>query len=110
MLRASIDHAEDDMQARALREQQVEARRVVEALDSALKADGSLLTDDERRSIDAARGRLVAVGEGDDGEAIKRAIGELEKACEDFVARRMNTSIRKAMKGHAIDEYAIDDE
>ncbi len=110
MLRASIDHAEDDMQARALREQQVEARRVVEALDSALKADGDLLTEDERHSIDAARGRLVAVGEGDDGESIKRAIGELEKACEGFVARRMNTSIRKAMKGHAIDEYAIDDE
>ena len=110
MLRASMDHAEDDMQARTLREQQVEAERVVEALDSALQADGDLLNDNERQAIDDARDRLIAAGLGDDADTIKQAASDLEKACEDFVARRMNTSIRKAMKGHAIDEYAIDDE
>ncbi len=110
MLRASIEHAEEDMRARALREQQVEADRVIEALDAATTADGALLTDDERRSIAAARERLVAARGGNDADAIKQAISGLEKASEGFVARRMNTSIRKAMQGHAIDEYATEDD
>ena len=98
------------MAARALREEQVEADRVVEALDSAISVDGALLTDDERSAISAARGRLVAARGGDDADAIKTAIAGLENASEGFVARRMNTSIRKAMQGHAIDEYATEDD
>ncbi len=109
MLRSSMDHAEEDMLARTLREEQVEAERVVEALDSAIKADGDLLTDDEKKSIPDAREQLVTARAGDDPELIKKAIAEVEAACEDFVARRMNTSIRKAMKGHSIDEYATED-
>jgi molecular chaperone HscA len=109
MLRASIDHAEEDLQARSLREEQVEAKRVVEALDSAIDSDGELLSDDERQSIAGARNKLIEVANGDDGARIKRAISELEAVCEDFVARRMNASIRKAMKGHSVDEYAGDD-
>ena len=109
MLRASIDHAEEDMQARSLREEQVEAKRVIEALDAAVNADGELLTDDERPLISQAREKLVESAAGNDPEKIKKAIKELEAACEDFVARRMNTSIRDAMKGHSIDEYATED-
>jgi len=109
MLRSSMEHAEEDMQARTLREVQVEAERVVEALDSAIKADGELLTEDELKSISARRDQLVVAKAGDDPALIKQAISELEKACEDFVARRMNTSIRKAMKGHSIGEYATED-
>lgn len=109
MLRASIDHAEEDMRARDLREEQVEAQRVVEALDSAINADGELLSDEEKQSIAQARDKLIEAANGDDGETIKHAINELEAVCEDFVARRMNTSIRKAMKGHSIDEYAAED-
>jgi len=109
MLRSSMEHAEEDMQARTLREVQVEAERVVEALDSAIKADGELLTEDELKSISARRDQLVDAKAGDDPALIKQAISELEKACEDFVARRMNTSIRKAMKGHSIGEYATED-
>jgi molecular chaperone HscA len=109
MLRTSMDHAEEDMLARALREEQVEADRVVEALDSAIKADGELLREDELKSISARRARLVEARAGDDPALIKQAIAELETACEDFVARRMNTSIKKAMKGHSIGEYASED-
>jgi molecular chaperone HscA len=109
MLRSSMEHAEEDMQARTLREEQVEAERVVEALDSAIKADGDLLTDDERKLIAGARDKLVDAKAGNDPEMIKQAISELEAACEDFVARRMNTSIRKAMRGHSVDEYAAED-
>jgi len=110
MLRSSMDHAEEDMLARMLREQQVEAERVVEALDSAVKADGELLTEDEKKSISARRDQLVETRAGNDPELIKKAITELEAACEDFVARRMNTSIRKAMKGHSVGEYATEDD
>ena len=109
MLRSSMDHAEEDMLARTLREEQVEAERVVEALDSAIKADAELLTDDERILISEAREQLLAARAGDDPGLIKKAITELEAACENFVARRMNTSIRKAMKGHSVDEYATGD-
>ncbi|MBT8126494.1 MAG: Fe-S protein assembly chaperone HscA [Gammaproteobacteria bacterium] len=109
MLRASIDYAEEDMQARGLREEQVEAQRVVEALDSAINADGELLSDEEKQTIAQARDKLIEAANGDDGETIKHAINELEAVCEDFVARRMNTSIRNAMKGHSIDEYAAED-
>jgi molecular chaperone HscA len=109
MLRSSMDHAEEDMLARTLREEQVEAERVVEALDSAIKADAELLTDDEKIMISEAREQLLAAKAGDDPSLIKKAITELEAACENFVARRMNTSIRKAMKGHSVDEYATED-
>ena len=110
MLRASIEHAEDDMQARSLRERQVEAKRVVEALDSAIKADADLLTDGEGVAVAQARETLLAAATGDDVHSIEKAIKALEAACEGFVARRMNMSIREAIKGHSIDEYAAEDE
>lgn len=110
MLRASMEHAEEDMQTRMLREEQVEAERVIEALDSAIEADGHLLGEDERSAIMAAREQLLSAGAGDDPDTIKSAIKGLEAACEDFVARRMNTSIRKAMQGHSIDEYETEDD
>ncbi|MFV2004011.1 MAG: Fe-S protein assembly chaperone HscA [Gammaproteobacteria bacterium] len=107
MLRDSIEHAEDDMHARSLREQQVEAERVLEALDSALAVDGDeLLSDDEKSSIMAARQALVEVKTKSSIDAIKQAIKQVEATCEDYVARRMNSNIKRAMKGHSIEEYA----
>ena len=106
MLRASIEHAQEDMDARRLREQQVEAKRVIEALASALAADGEeLLTEQEREPIKAAFQRLVALSESDDHEAIKQAIEALEKSCEFYVERRMNANIQKAMAGHKVDDF-----
>jgi molecular chaperone HscA len=107
MLRDSMEYAEDDMKSRSLREQQVEAERVLEALDAALAADGDeLLSEQERDDIVAARNRLEAAKVVDNPVQIKTVIKLLEQVCEDFVARRMNTSIRRAMKGHAVTEYA----
>ena len=107
MLRDSIEHAEDDMHSRTLREQQVEADRVIEALDSAIVSDGDqLLSEDERTQINLARQVLLETKSGSDVDAIERAIKQLETACEAYVARRMNTNIKTAMQGHSIDEYA----
>ncbi|MBK1673783.1 Fe-S protein assembly chaperone HscA [Ectothiorhodospira shaposhnikovii] len=105
MLTDSRSHAAEDMQARRLREQQVEADRVLEALESALAADGRLLDQDELEGIRAASRTLLEARRGEDHEAIRRAIAEVEKAGESFVARRMNESVRKAMSGHRVEEF-----
>ncbi len=106
MLRDSFSHAEDDMRARKLREQQVEAEREIEALRAALAEDGERLLDGEERArIDQALARLERVRQGDDAEAIKQAIAELEAVCAGYVARRMDSNIQRALAGHAIDEF-----
>ncbi len=107
MLRESVEHAEDDMQSRLLREQQVEADRVLEALDSALAVDGDqLLSAQEKSQIAQKRSVLVEVKSDPDMKKIKQAIEDLETSCIDYVARRMNSNIKTAMQGHSIDEYA----
>lgn len=111
MLRDSMDYAEADMKSRSLREQQVEADRVIEALDSALNVDGDeLLSKEERKAIDEAREELIKVKAGEKSGLIKAAIKELEKLCSDYVARRMNSNIQKAMRGHSVDEYGSQDQ
>ncbi len=107
MLKSSIEHAGEDLEARRLAEQKVEAARVVEALQSALAADGDELLDgNERERVEAALDELRRVAESaTDAEAIKRSIGALEKTCEFYVERRMNSNIRKAMAGHKVDEF-----
>ncbi|MCG5499797.1 Fe-S protein assembly chaperone HscA [Ectothiorhodospira lacustris] len=105
MLTDSRSHAAEDMQARRLREQQVEADRVLEALESALAADGHLLNQGELEGIREAGRRLLEARQGGDHEAIRRAIAEMERAGEAFVARRMNESVRKAMSGHRVEEF-----
>ena len=106
MLRDSMDHAKDDMEARRLREQQVEADRVLEAIQAALARDGDEFLDaDERATIDAAIAALREARQGDQHRAIKQAIENLEAASTAYVDRRMNANIRKAMTGHAVDEF-----
>ena len=109
MLRDSLEHAEDDMHSRSLREQQVEADRVIEALDSALAVDADqLLSAQEKSQILEARQVLVEVKSSSDKDKIKQSIKQLEAVCEDYVARRMNSNIKNAMQGHSIEEYASD--
>jgi molecular chaperone HscA len=94
------------MQARRLREQQVEADRVLEALQAALQADGGQFLDsEERHTIDAAAAALAQARAGDDERAIRTAIERLEAASGVYVERRMNANIRKAMTGHAVDDF-----
>lgn len=110
MLRDSIEHAEDDVAARKLREQQVEADRVLEALAVALVQDRDLLTEEERRRIEKAAANLQAKRDGNDHLAIKAAISELDKTAKEFVARRMDSSIKKALAGHTVAEIAGEDD
>jgi len=106
MLRDSMAHAEEDVAARALAEQRVEADRVLSALEAALAADGeALLEPAERAGIDAAADELRAARDGDEHAAIRQAIEALDKATSDFAARRMNASIKKALAGHKLEEF-----
>lgn len=106
MLRDSFDFAKEDMAARNLREQQVEADRVLEAINAALAADGdALLSDGERSAIDAGINALQQARNGDEIQAIKLAIESLDQATADFAARRMDASVKKVLKGHTLDEF-----
>jgi molecular chaperone HscA len=106
MLKDSMAHAREDMELRRLREQQVEADRVLEALEAALAEDGAELLDaGERERIDAAAAALRQARDGGDHLAVKAAIEAVEKASSVYVERRMNESIRRAMAGHRIDEF-----
>ncbi|MES9830636.1 MAG: Fe-S protein assembly chaperone HscA [Candidatus Thiodiazotropha sp. LLP2] len=106
MLRDSIAHASEDKRARSLREQQVEAERVIEALQAALAEDGHyLLNDVERQQVNEALSSLQAVLQDGSLEQIKNQIAELEKSCGFYVERRMNQSIQQAMSGHSVDEF-----
>ena len=106
MLKDSMSHTEDDMESRRLREEQVEADRVLEALRAALAADGdSLLDSEERHAIESAAEALAGVRNGTDYRAIKQAIKTVEQASAGYVERRMNSSIREAMAGHSVDEF-----
>ena len=106
MLRESMSHAREDMEARRLREQQVEAERSIEALEAALQSDGDvLLSAEERRTLLAARDQLRTLRHSTDALAIEHGIKALEKAAESYVERRMNASIRAAMAGHRIEDF-----
>lgn len=106
MLKSSIEHAQEDVQLRQLREEQVEAKRVIEALQAAMKDDAEqLLNEQEAQLILAALQDLIDVAESDDINQISKAIKALEKTSEFYVERRMNSSIQKAMAGHNVDEF-----
>ncbi|MBI3561869.1 MAG: Fe-S protein assembly chaperone HscA [Gammaproteobacteria bacterium] len=105
MLRDSMAHAQDDVAARALREQQVEADRVIEAVVAALAVDGALLTHLEREVIDRAVTQLQQLRQGNDHRAIKSGIDALDKATQDFAARRMDRSVKQALTGQRINDF-----
>ncbi len=104
MLEESFTTAEVDMRARALREAQVDAQRLVEASQAALGVDGELLDEAERQNIEALIVKLAAVTNGDSVDAIEAATKELAAATDEFAARRMNKSIRRALAGRRLDE------
>lgn len=104
MIKDSMSFAEQDVKARMLAEQKVEAARVLESLNGALATDAALLSAAERTVIDEAIAQLSAVAHGDDTDAIEQAIKNLDKQTQEFAARRMDQSVRTALKGHSVDE------
>ncbi len=106
MLQDSFGTADDDMRARALREQQVEAQRLIEATRAALASDGDLLEAGEREAIERLLADVSLTRATDELEAIRRATGALVAGTDDFAARRMDRSIRAALAGRSVAELA----
>ena len=104
MIKDSMSYAEQDIQARMLAEQKVEAARVLESLESALAADAALLSAAERQAINAAAEQVRAAAAGEDADAIKEAIKNIDTQTQEFAARRMDQSVRAALKGQSVDE------
>lgn len=100
MIKSSFDNAQEDLQARELAEQRVEADRVIESVIVALQADGAeLLSTDEFHHIETVLKQLMDVKQGSDRDAIAQGIKALDTATQEFAARRMNASINKVLTG-----------
>jgi molecular chaperone HscA len=113
MLQDSYTSAQVDMQLRALREEQVEAERILLATQSALDGDGDLLALDERTTIDGlmltvrevlAKSNDEAVEAGARQSALHSAVQALADGTEEFAARRMDKSVRSALAGKKLDQ------
>lgn len=104
MLKDSMANAQSDVGARKLAEQRVEASRVLESLQGALASDAALLSDEESLAINNAVAELQQVIQGSDPAAIEAAIKIVDATTQDFAARRMDASIRRALAGHSVDE------
>ena len=102
MLRDSVEHAKEDVHSRALTEQRVDGQRLLEATRAALHVDATLLSQLEKDSIEKAMRALENLLSGTDHRAIKKAVDALNKATEDFAARRMDAGIRRALAGRKI--------
>jgi len=104
MIKDSMSNAADDMQARMLKEQQVEASRVIESVQAALIADNKLLSSDEVVVIESAIKSLAQVSQGDEVKAIEDALDRLNDSTAIFAERRMDSSISQALAGQAVDK------
>lgn len=113
MLTEGMAHASDDAKARALREQQVELQQLLESVSAALAADGDLLSDAERATVDAVFGESAAMlkaleGQGAlagfDADAVRGQVARFSQATDEFAARRMDRSIRAALSGRSIND------
>jgi len=104
MLMDSMNNAEQDIQARMLKEQQVEASRVIESVQSALVSDGELLNESEINIINNAISALAKIAQGTIADDIETAIETLNESTAIFAERRMDSSIKTALSGHSVNE------
>jgi molecular chaperone HscA len=113
MLQDSYNSAQVDMVARALREEQVEAERILLATQSALSTDADLLSDEERAEVagleqgvrDAlARSNDETLNVDERQNKLHDAVQQLAQGTEEFAARRMDKSVRKVLAGKSLDQ------
>ena len=104
MLKTSHENAKADMEVRALREAQIEARQLIDAINSAKEIDGQLLEPSEVTQIDDAIANLVNLMEAGTSVQIHESTEELNRISSLFAARRMDLHIGAALKGESIDK------
>ena len=105
MLKDSFQYASDDKVARVLREQQVDAQRLIEAVQAALDVDGDRLLDaEERMVIELQMQELAQLLKGTDGYAIEQQTKRLSQVTDAFAARRMDLTVKAALSGRNLNE------
>jgi molecular chaperone HscA len=105
MLQDGFASAQVDLKARALREEQVSAQRLLDAVRAAVSSDGHLLSDAERTGVDQAMATLQStLSSEEDSDVLRRAVDQAAKATDDFAQKRMNASIQKALTGKSVSE------
>ncbi|HCJ51217.1 MAG: Fe-S protein assembly chaperone HscA [Gallionellales bacterium CG_4_10_14_3_um_filter_54_96] len=104
MLQDSVQHAQDDMQARARQEQQTEANQLLEAVQHALVQDGELLDHQQRSRIEAQMTVLQGSLKTEDTLALKRAVNALNEATVSFAQARMDKSVAGVLTGKNISQ------
>ncbi len=105
MLLDSIDHAEDDIQARQVREQRVDAERVLAEAERQLREHASLLQEGEQAALDAGMARVRELMQGNDHLKLKEAVHALDETSRPFIERVMNQAITQVVAGHSVEEY-----
>ena len=107
MLKSSFGLAEQDKQSRALREAIVDADRLIEAINAAILQDGHLLTADELTAIEAELVSLKNTCASNDKDKIVSSVEALNHASENFAARRMDESVKKAFAGQDLNKLVL---
>jgi len=110
MLKDAFTHAKDDMVARALNEQIVDAQGLIAATRAAMAEDGALLNADETATVETSITSLEKLMAGSDAKpdhhlAIKRGIEALNAVTTEFAQRRMDQSVRRAMAGQKLETF-----
>ena len=105
MLLASIEHAEEDVQARLLIDNRVEAQRILKAAEKQLESNGDLLSPEEQRQIESQMAAVRASAQANDHNAIKTEIEKLDQVSADFAKRVMDRGIERVLKGHSVGEF-----
>ncbi|WP_413044114.1 Fe-S protein assembly chaperone HscA [Pseudomonas sp. YJ42] len=105
MLEDSFHKASEDKTARALREQLVDAQRLIEAVEGALAVDGErLLSEEERVSIESQMQVLRELLDSQDGVAIERQVKRLSQITDAFAARRLDSTVKAALAGRRLND------
>jgi molecular chaperone HscA len=105
MLKDAFTHAKDDMYARALSEQIVDAQGLIAATRAAMAEDGALLNETETAVIETSIIALEKLMVGPDHQAIKRGIEALNAVTTEFAQRRMDQNVRRAMAGQKLETF-----
>lgn len=105
MLQDGFASAKEDLLSRSLREEQVNAQRLLDAVQTALNSDRNLLNLEEQKRIDDEMVLLQKIlNEEKDSDVVRRAVDHAAKATDDFAQKRMNASIQKALSGKNVAE------
>jgi molecular chaperone HscA len=105
MLLDSLEHAEEDVSARLLREERVEVQRIGYDARKQLDRNGALLNAEERARVEAALAQLEQSAKGDDHRAIAEQRAHFEDTVKPFAEKIMNAAIAQAVKGHVVSEF-----